>query len=554
MKNFKDVPLIADCVILFVLELVSTLPYLFGLGFYSDDWEYLATLVHSSDQGLAAMFRQMIQLDDHFLIRPMQLLFFVLGFKAFGQNPLPYHILSSIILGLAVVFLYPALREMRVPRAWAVVIALVFGFLPHYSADRFWISSHQATECLAFALLGIWALKRSVRLEKKQSLKWAALGIAALILSILSYEVAVGLILASLGMVVWLAFSQKHASLKARFTRVGVPVGAGFAFLFALLIKSRVQSTLVYHHHFFQRLGTLTWHVAVQAVLFNFWTYCLHMPVVLMSLYRDSALQFPGVATAAFIALAVTVYLWRYVEPFPIPDFRECGWLILAGFVLFGLGFGLFLSDVTEDFNTAGLANRVTIAAAIGAACVLVALASLLCSPVKGEAARARVFSVLIGLICAANSLVVSGMGFFWVNAASQQAVILRSVAALMPPLPQGSEVLLDGFCRYDGPAVVFEAPWDAAGALQITLKDDSLWSAVVSPDLVFNHTSFAITNYGGVQDLQYSDRLFVYNFKHASLTKLPSLSAAKEYLGQMNPTGDNGCPAAQEGKGASIF
>ena len=172
----------------------------------------------------------------------------------------------------------------------------------------------------------------------------------------------------------------------------------------------------------------------------------------------------------------------------------------------------------------------------------------------KGDALRSRVFSILIGVLCAVNSLVVSGIGFFWVNAASQQSMILRSVAAHIPSLPQGSVVLLDGFCKYSGPAVVFEAPWDASGAMQITLNNDSLYSTVVSPNLTFKDASFAVTEYGTEQDIPYSDHLFVYNLRNASLTKLPSQAAAIAYLKQMNPTGNGGCPAAQEGKGAAIF
>ena len=47
-----DRPGLPDCLMLLGVVLFSALPYLLGLGFYSDDWAFQAMLDHASRQGL----------------------------------------------------------------------------------------------------------------------------------------------------------------------------------------------------------------------------------------------------------------------------------------------------------------------------------------------------------------------------------------------------------------------------------------------------------------------------------------------------------------------
>ena len=149
----------------------------------------------------------------------------------------------------------------------------------------------------------------------------------------------------------------------------------------------------------------------------------------------------------------------------------------------------------------------------------------------------------------------MNGIAFFWVDAASQQSAILKSVVANVRSLPHGSVLLLDGFCRYSGPGVVFETDWDATGAIQLALRDYSLVSDVVSPNLHFEQGAVETTMYGEAErHYPYGNQLFVYNVRHNNLTSLPSQEAATAYLRAMNPTGDSGCPAAHEGDGTKMF
>ena len=92
---------------------ISALPYVFHLGFYGDDWAYQAALTQSSEKGIGAMVRAVIDWDSTINVRPVQIAYLVLGFKAFGRHPTPYHLFDTVLLSFVTVMLYLALRATR---------------------------------------------------------------------------------------------------------------------------------------------------------------------------------------------------------------------------------------------------------------------------------------------------------------------------------------------------------------------------------------------------------------------------------------------------------
>ena len=382
---------------------------------------------------------------------------------------------------------------------------------------------------------------------------WVALAAAALVLSILAYEVALGLIATSLGWIGWRAYRDSRTS-RNRLERLSGVVATAALVLIIGIIKFRVQTRIAFPHHYanlLTRFAALSRHAIAQALQFNFWTYGLHAPVILMSLYRQSALSKNALASAIVIALSVSAYMWR--NGGSAPTCRTCLRLVLISLALFWLGFALFFPYATSNFSTAGLDNRVVIASALGASCALVAmvgLASFLLKPVRKTA-----FCVLIGLLCGAECLIVNGLGWFWVDAASRQDAILKDVATDVRSLPAGSVLLLDGFCRYSGPAVVFETDWDTTPALQLALGDSSLKGDVVSSGLTLRDAAIDTVIYGDAEGhYPYGNHLFLYNVRLHSVMSLPSREAAESYFRAVNPTRTSGCPPAREGVGAKVF
>jgi hypothetical protein len=548
-------PWLTDCLFLFCVEVLSALPYLFKLGFYTDDWAGQATLAQNPNLSIVAMLQAVTRMFPGMPMRPVAILCGIPEFKLFGNHPTPYHIVNLLELGLLTVLVYLTARELQSSRIIAFAVALIYGLLPHYSTDKFWIGANLAPLCMVFAVFGIHAMLRSVRREERSLNKWSIVAIVSLVLSLFSYEVALGLIFASIVVVAWRLHINGSTASNSVFAKLASLAAIGALLLLVVLIKARNQQRMAYHHHFFPRLGALTWHAIVQSLKFMFWTYGVRLPFVLRTLWSDSALSITAFCVATVITCLTCIYLSRQMTSSAFPSRRACAWTILAGFVLFGLGFAIFFPDLSSEFSTPDLSNRVVIASALGTACTLVGVMGLACSLFKPGTARARAFSLAIGVLCGAYSLVVSGIAFFWANAAAQQQTILQSLVTHVHSVPSKSVLLLDGFCRYSGPGIVFEIDWDATGAIRLNLHNDSLLGDVVSDDLHFDNA--AVESPLPEEEYRrytYSDHLFVFNVKSQALTPLPSKRAADAYLSAFNPTGNSGCPPALEGHGVPIF
>jgi uncharacterized membrane protein len=502
----------------------------------------METLRHSSGHGLGAMFRELAFWDRDLRLRPVQLIWLVFAFKVFGVDATPYHIVVSAVIAMMAVLLYLTLRELRAGRWLALSIALVFGVLPHYSTDRIWISTLQTGLCMAFALIGIYSLSKSLRQGERHSAMWMVLAVSAFVLSFLSYEVAIGLIVATAWTIGLRKYLEVHRSFKGSWKFLACLAGTTALLALMLLAKFHLQRRLNYHHHLFSRLGLLSWHAMDQAVRFNFWTYGLHMPSLLHGMLRDSALNLAALGAAATIAVVVTAYLWRTMKSPAIPSRSLCLWLIVIGFVLFMLGYALFFHSPFMEFNSQENGNRVVIASALGAAFVLVAVAGLVCCIVKSGTPRVRAFSIAIGLICGVNSLAACGIAHYWVDAAQRQSEVIQSVSANVHALPHDSVLLLDGFCLNPGPVPVFYSDYDTTTRLHFALGDDSLSGDVIASDAQFEPQGVD----GDVErQYPYGDHLFIYNVQHKYLTALPSQAAANQYLQAMRPADSNGCPAS---------
>jgi hypothetical protein len=103
-------------VALALLVAISFLPYVFRLGFYSDDWAFLAVLDAGAQQGFAGLFATLSE-NPNLYARPVQTVHMMLLHEAFGLEPLGYHLVNSATLVAAAVLMYLASRRLELSSA-----------------------------------------------------------------------------------------------------------------------------------------------------------------------------------------------------------------------------------------------------------------------------------------------------------------------------------------------------------------------------------------------------------------------------------------------------
>ena len=83
-------------------------------------------------------------------------------------------------------------------------------------------------------------------------------------------------------------------------------------------------------------------------------------------------------------------------------------------------------------------------------------------------ALRAVLGAGTLAVVTSSGFLIVNALAEQWIAAYAAERTVLANLRERVPSLPPGSTLLLSGTCPYIGPAIVFEADWDLAGALQV--------------------------------------------------------------------------------------
>lgn len=235
-----------DCALLGAVVLVSSLPYVGGLGFYNDDWYSIAGFSH---QGLLAMTREMLAPDSDMRLRPVQIIYQTVSYALSGQNPLGYHLSAIVLLAAAAISVYLAARAATKLRTLPLAIALVFAVLPQYSTDRFWMSSQQAVLSVIFAMAGLVALERATAPDARNTWRWAAGASMCFLLSLLSYEITLGLIGCAIVLAGWRMVRNGRQNAASRLWGTLALGGAAAVCDSAIVADRRSSATGGKHDH-----------------------------------------------------------------------------------------------------------------------------------------------------------------------------------------------------------------------------------------------------------------------------------------------------------------
>jgi hypothetical protein len=542
-------PVHYDSLFLAAVVVLSCIPYVGGLGLYSDDWGFLSSL-HNSDGSYAGLLASVM---GPLGPRPVQGHVLAGLYWLFGLELVGWHAANSVALAAAVLLFHHSLRALGCDRVTALVVPLIFALLPHYSTARLWIAVFQANAAILLYFTSLYADIRFVKRSGPPGWLWKALGTAALVGSLLSYELTAALFLVNVVVLSYIAGVRKHGTRVRRAlpTVLGLAtnvIALALTIGYKLMLTERVDVAGGYRY---RALRVLT-----EAAPVHFGEYGVGMPVKVFRALRDYPDALVTV-TSVLIGVTVGAYLFFVLRAAVVRFDRGVAWpaMILVGVVLFGAGYGVALMTWEIGFHTTGANNRTAAGAAIGVAWVFAGAIGWISSTLPAERLRWLAFSCLVALLAASSTLLTNTVAGFWVSAARQQDDLIAVMQTQVPSLPPGSTMLLDGLCPYHGPAPIFATDWDTKGMLQLTYGDWSLSGDVVKPNTEVTAAGIRTILFDDWFNVYpYSDRLIVYHVRTGGTYPLPDLAAARAYFESVSGPARPACPPYTDGDGTAIY
>jgi hypothetical protein len=526
-------PYIQDLLFLSIFVALCSGFYIHQVGFYSIDWHWLSRMRMSPDQSFLGAVTSLR--GAYTAMRPMEMVWWCLLYKAFALNPLGFHVTNAVVSLFGVLLLYGAARQLGLQRLFAVVVALLYAVTPLYCTDHFWLDCFTINVSVVLCLLSLNADLYAI--TSGRFWLWRSVSLVCVIVSLLSYEIAMPLFVFNqlLLCVFRRSYLQSNPVASRRgiafFLSVSLHVATIAAIaLFKLKTTMRldkpVPNELSSHLYFFA-------HTVATSAQYALGPYGLELPKTVFSVLRhDPNIVSLILAASAFLLCAGYVYFlsnpsWQWLTG------RRSAQLLAAGMLVFVLGYSMFLTNSQAILSPAGMGNRVSIVAAFGAAMVYAGLFGLL-SCRLAPALRRITFACLVGTFAAGSMLIDNRIASCWISSWHQQLTIARDIKRNFPSLPKKTILMLDGVNPYVGPAVVFESPWDLSSLLVLVYRDPTLRADIVTKNLAAAGLGLTTSYLGLVpvrSDYAYSSKLLIYNYQDKKTVPCADATVARSYL-----------------------
>lgn len=264
-----------------LLVVLAVVPqfYVWGLGYYVDDWEFLKMAVLDADGRFLSVLGAYADYSM-LAVRPLQILWLT-AFNAFAPgNATAAHLANQVVFALACLVLYRALRNVPGLREAAFPLVLIYCCMPHFVTTRLWFANHQANLALLFFALAVYAmarLKRSSRRTRPLQFAIAAASVA----SALAYELF-AFILVVAPAFIWTADGERPRALlrnhRFRAALLAALAGVVLAVLYKLPANYGLSSQSMDRGftYFVMRSGYLY----AGAAVVSFWVFGAYIPVV----------------------------------------------------------------------------------------------------------------------------------------------------------------------------------------------------------------------------------------------------------------------------------
>ncbi len=449
-----------------VFAALALAPHFRHGGFYQDDWSNAATALKppgSPDFGSA-----LGSFADSTLFRPVLVVYVPLTYFVFGMH-MHYHLMWAAALAvLAVTMFYGVLRSLGVPWIHALPVAALAIVFPWSDSTRLWVTADQVSLSIAFAAAGI--LVALVGLNRR-SWHWHACALGLYLLSILSYEVTLPLIVC-VGVLYllragWRAARWRWLADVAVALVAGIWVGAH-----TTRTGSGLGGDLEHLGEIVEKGGTILGRAGLPLG-------GPHTTLVLL-------------AVAAVLGLGAGAYLLLPARFAGKPGWGLRQWLLLAagGLAVAALGWVMFIpADPYYTPSIYGETNRVNGLAAFGLVVLLYGMFGILGAFI-GQL-RPKLAWVPVGVtMFLAAALLVSYTDVLrrhigiWDQAFSAERNALIEMQERMPNLPHGTTVFAGAYPANQAPGVpILSTTWDFNGMVKMEYDDDSLSAYPVLPE-----------------------------------------------------------------------
>jgi hypothetical protein len=551
-----------DCLFLIVLASLSLSYYISGLGFYSDDWGLLSSMNLSPDQSFSGVFTAVNSTQDN-EIRPIQFLAFTVFYKLFGLNPLGYHLLNAIFFVTGFVLLYLILITLHQPRVLALSIPILYILFPNYSTDRFWIAAHASNISMFFTFLGINAHLQALRRWKGGFWGWEAFAILCVIASGLAYEVFLPLVLVT---TVFLFASElaKDWPLTIGGRTIAKAALRQGGIVMAVILLLVVKALWAPRGAPLKTIGPISHIIGVskavaKAFIYSYGYHVLELPSTAchgLRHYSDPMM----VITASVIGILIFVKLYTSWDQASAAAMMSQGKMLIylvCGIVLFIAGYSLVPINPVKN----GINNRTAIAGTVGLAVSIVGFLGLLTALTSGIWRKAltsgiwrkALFSAAVAFIGMSGALTIEVLANFWVGSYRLQNEYLSDIRSNIIAIPAGTTLLIDGICPYNGPAPVFEEPWDLSCALRVLYGHEGINANIVTRWLRVEQNGL-ITPFCCGEITYPFEHLFVYHFGRKISYPLPNAQTARSYFSNISTDRASRCPEDVYGNGVDVL
>ncbi|AHM62807.1 hypothetical protein D770_22810 [Flammeovirgaceae bacterium 311] len=537
-----------DCLFLGSILLLLQAFIIWGLGFYSDDWHFLAVFHNASDKSISSLIYNFFVQDLNVRMRPVQIVNMVFLYKLFGTNPLGYHVVNSLFILSAVILLYVSLILMKLPRFIAIGIAVIYAFLPHFSTDRIWMATFHTNLSISFFFLNFIAIVQSLKTKGKNSWYWLLVSLLSVMLSILAYEVVIPLFLVVYAVFLWKGNKRFSFSFKALNKKTNLVILFNIVvFSLCVLFKAWIS---VRTGGFYTSYKQHLWYVFTSVIKNDFITYGFKLPVVIWKIFRN---YYNGLLLAVGLPLGILIFL--YIQRLFLILFKPQDWLkiILAGIVVYWAGYAIFSTTAAFMVHPTGISNRIAMAASIGVATCFLGAIGFTSSLLPSFRVKKYFFSAAIACLGTFGFMINYTIATFFHRAYPIELEIIADLQKNVPVLSGNSVLILDGICPYVGPALVFETSWDVTGMLRIAYNLKQVSGNIRTYTFKYNQKGITTIIYGQETFYPFNENLLLYNYLTKQKVVLANFAAADAYFKNTEFTPDS-CPPGTEGSGVAIF